>query len=53
MISGKEYIKEEKHTVYFTNKKSVEIGGLVYDASALAKLGQADIAGEPKDPAVI
>jgi hypothetical protein len=53
MISGKEYIKEEKHTVYFTNKKSVEIGELVYDASALEKLGQTDIAKEPKDPDVI
>ena len=50
-IDGKEQIKEEKHTVYFTtSKKSAEIGGLNFDAAALEELGDASALGTPKDP---
>ena len=54
IIEGKEYIKEEKHTVYFTtSKKSAEIGGIVYDAAALEDLGYTENLGTPKDPSHI
>ena len=54
IINGKEYIKEEKHTVYFTtSKKNAEIGGIVYDAAALADLGYTENLGTPKDPSQI
>lgn len=50
IINDKEYIKEEKHTIYFTtSKRSTEIGGIVYDTAALTDLGYTGDLGVLKD----
>lgn len=50
-INGKEQIKEDKYDVYFsTSKKSAEIGGINFDATALEDLGDTSALGTPKDP---
>lgn len=51
IINGKEQIKEDKYDVYFsTSSKSVEIGGINFDASALEDLGDTSALGTPKNP---
>lgn len=51
IIEGKEQIKEDKYDVYFsTNSKSVEIGGINFDADALEDLGDTSALGTPKNP---
>ena len=53
-IKGKEQIKEEKHSVYFTkNKKNIEYNGLNIDAEAAAELGLSNELGTPKDPQLV
>lgn len=48
IIDGKEQIREDKYDVYFsTSKKSVEIGGITYDATVLE---DTSMLGVPKDP---
>ena len=51
IINGKEQIKEDKYDVYFsTSSKSVEIGGINFDATALEALGDTSALGTPKNP---
>lgn len=51
IINGKEQIKEDKYDVYFsTSSKSVEIGGINFDATALEDLGDTSALGTPKNP---
>ena len=51
IINGKEQIKEDKYDVYFsTSSKSVEIGGINFDATALETLGDTSALGTPKNP---
>lgn len=51
IINGKEQIKEDKYDVYFsTSSKSVEIGGINFDVTALEDLGDTSALGTPKDP---
>ena len=50
-INGKEQIREDKYDVYFSaSSKSVEIGGINFDATALEELGDTSALGTPKDP---
>ena len=51
IINGKEQIKEDKYDVYFsTSRKSAEIGGINFDATALEDLGDTSALGAPKNP---
>lgn len=51
IINRKEQIKEDKYDVYFsTSSKSVEIGGINFDATALEDLGDTSALGTPKNP---
>ena len=51
IIEGKEQIKEDKHSIYFsTSNKSAEIGGISFDVTALEELGDTSALGVPKDP---
>lgn len=51
IINGKEQIKEDKYDVYFsTSSKSIEIGGINFDATALEDLGDTSALGTPKNP---
>lgn len=50
-IDGKEQIREDKYDVYFsTSKKSVEVGGVHWNDSALEQMGETSMLGVPKDP---